>query len=56
MRSAFETSHLAFLVEHAGKLMSRYQGGRDGRNLQNECTSCRSDLEVQDKRNSIPSG
>ena len=64
---------LAFLVEHAEKLMSRYQVGRDGRtqlmncmlvsrtadswlNLDNECTSCRFDLEVQDNRNWIPSG
>ena len=54
---------LAFLVEHAGRLMSRYQVGRDGQrmncmlvsrtadswlNLENECTSCRFDLEVQD--------
>ena len=50
--------------------MSRYQVGRDGRtaycmlvsrtadswsNLENECASCRFDLEVQDKRNWIPS-
>ena len=25
-------------------------------NFENECTSCRFDLEVQDKRNWIPSG
>ena len=52
--------------------MSRYQVGRDGRtayelhagkpyrrqlvNLENQCTSCRFDLEAQDKRNWIPSG
>ena len=61
---------LAFLVEHAGKLMSRYQVGRDGRtayefhagkpyrrrlNLENDHTSCRFVLEVPDKRNWIPS-
>ena len=63
---------LAFLVEHAEKLMSRYQVGRDGRTAYelhagkpfrrqlvefgDECTSCRFDLEVQDKRNWIPRG
>ena len=31
MRSTFETPILAFLMEHAGRLMSRYQVGRDGR-------------------------
>ena len=62
---------LAFFVEHAERLMLRYQVGRDGRtayelhagepyrswlNLENECTSCQFDLEMQDKRNWIPSG
>ena len=63
---------LAFPVEHVERLMSRYQVGRDGRtaydcmlvsrtadswlNLENECTSCQFDLEVQDKLNWIPSG
>ena len=64
---------LAFLVEHARKLMSRYQvevvtdaqrmncmlvcrTADSWLNLENECTSCRFDQEVQDKRNWIPSG
>ena len=62
---------LAFPVEDAGRLVSRYQVGRYGRtayelhagkpyrrrlNLENEGTSCQFDLEVQDKRNWIPSG
>ena len=62
---------LPFLVEHAGRLMSRCQVGRDGRtaydllcasrtadswlNLENECTSCQPDQEVQDKEIWIPS-
>ena len=31
MGSTFEHPTMAFLVEHAGRLMSRYQVGRDGR-------------------------
>ena len=64
MRSTFETSHSGISRGTRGEIdvaqrmncMLVSRNADSWLTLENECTSCRFDLEVQDKRNWIPSG